>query len=390
MLERSIEATAEGLGRDKRAYRRLMEPLVDDYDKLMQEFLGPLRLPPGHPLAIARFGLSAIRSARGVAESRFAGERARALFAGMAAHAIMPLEKRPSAAFGLMLGILGHAVGWPVARGGSQVVANALAAYLKTLDGEIVTGAPVTALDELPAARAILLDLAPRQVLKLAGDRFPAGYRRQLEKYRYGPGVFKVDWALSEPVPWQAAACRRAGTVHLGATLPEIAASERAMWQGRHAERPYVLLAQQSLFDCSRAPQGQQALWAYCHVPSGSTFDMTGRIEAQIERFAPGFRECILARHVRTALQYESYSPNYVGGDINGGVQDFRQLFTRPAIRLNPYTTPDKQLFICSSSTPPGGGVHGMCGYYAAQAALRVLGQAAHSRRPRPMLLPGS
>lgn len=281
----------------------------------------------------------------------------------------MPLEKPPTASFGLVLGILGHALGWPLPQGGSQRIADALAAYLHSLGGEIVTHTPVNSLEALPPARVVMADITPRQFLALAADRLPRGYRRQLEGYRYGPGAFKVDWALDGPIPWQAAECSRAGTVHVGGTLEEIAASERAMWHGPPAESPFVLVAQQSLFDPARAPSGKHTAWAYCHVPHGSTLDMTSRIEAQIERFAPGFRERILARHVFSPAEFEQYNPNYIGGDINGGVQDLRQLFTRPTLRLNPYSTPLKGVYLCSSSTPPGGGVHGMCGYQAAKRA---------------------
>ena len=372
VLERSVKATGEWLGRDAAAYRALMEPLVRDADALLGDALGPLRLPR-HPLALARFGLSAFRSAVGLATGRFEGQRARALFAGLAAHSIQPLERPPTAAFGLALGMLGHAVGWPVVRGGSRKIADALAAYLRSLGGEFATGTRVQSLDSLPPARAILFDVTPRQLLGIAGHRLPAGYRRKLGGYRYGPGVFKVDWALDGPIPWKAKECARAGTVHLGGTLAEIAASERAAWRGEHAERPFVLVGQQSLFDPSRAPPGKHTVWAYCHVPHGSAVDMTARIEAQLERFAPGFRDRVLARHVMSPAELERRNANCVGGDINGGVQDLRQLFTRPTARLVPYETPTRGLYLCSSSTPPGGGVHGMCGYFAAQAALRHL-----------------
>jgi phytoene dehydrogenase-like protein len=370
VLEQSIEATGETLGQDAAAYRKLIKPLVADWDKLAYEFLGPLRLPR-HPLAMARFGLLALRSARGLATHKFRGEQARALFAGLAAHAVMPLENMPTAAFGLVLGILGHVVGWPLPRGGSQKIADALAAYLHSLGGEIVTGRPINSIEELPSARAFLFDVTPRQLLRIAGNQLPAGYRRQLEKYRYGPGIFKIDWALDGPVPWRAEACSRAGTVHLGGTLAEIAAAERATWEGKHPEKPYVLVTQQSLFDSTRAPAGKHTLWAYCHVPNGSTVDMTKVVENQIERFAPGFRDRILARAVIPPARLEDYNANYIGGDINGGVQDLWQLFTRPTFRLVPYSTPNKKIYLCSSSTPPGGGVHGMCGYHAAQAVLR-------------------
>jgi phytoene dehydrogenase-like protein len=295
------------------------------------------------------------------------------LFAGLAAHAIMPLEWVTTAAFGLMLGTLAHVVGWPLPRGGSQSIADALASYFTDLGGEIVTGHTVQSLAELPPAKAVLLDVTPRQILQMGGDALPAGYRRQLQKYRYGAGVFKMDWALSEPIPWTAEACRRAGTVHLGWSLAEIAYSERMVWQGEHVERPYVLVTQPSLFDDSRAPSGKHTGWAYCHVPHGSMVDMTEAIENQIERFAPGFRDCILARHAMSTHDLQRYNANYIGGDINGGVQNIWQLFTRPVPRLNPYTTPLSNLFICSSSTPPGGGVHGMCGYHAAQTTLQRL-----------------
>ena len=370
VLERSIEATGDGLGRDAEAYRKLMGPLADNWDKLSRQLLGPLR-PPRHPLVMARFGMRAVRSAQGLAEAVFKGEKARALFGGMAAHSFLRLDKAPSAAFGLVLGASGHAVGWPLPRGGSQRISDALASYLRSIGGEIVTSTYVESVDELPPARAILLDVTPRQVIRIAGARLPRGYRRKLEGYRYGPGVFKMDWALDGPVPWKASECARAGTVHLGGTIDEIERSEQLVWEGEHPEKPLVLLAQQSLFDPSRAPEGMHTAWAYCHVPNGSTFDMTDRIESQIERFAPGFRDRILARSVMSTERLEEYNPNYVGGDINGGIQDFRQLFTRPTLSLVPYSTPARGLYICSSSTPPGGGVHGMCGYHAARAALR-------------------
>ena len=368
LLERSVAATGETLGVDGMAYRRLMKPLVADWALLAPALLGPPRLPR-HPLALARFGLKALRSARGLAASRFAGERARGFFAGLAAHSFLPLERLATAAFGLVLGITGHAVGWPVARGGSQSIANALAAYLRSLGGEIVTGRRVASVDDLPSARAILCDVTPRQLLRLAGHRLPPNYRRRLERYRYGPAAYKVDWALNEPVPWKAEGCSRAGIVHLGGTLAEISAAESAPWKGEQADKPFVLVAQSSLFDPTRAPAGKHTLWAYCHVPNGSTFDMTERIEKQIERFAPGFRDCVLARGVMPPAALERHNANLVGGDINGGAQDLRQLFARPTRRL--YSTPARGLYLCSSSTPPGGGVHGMCGYFAARAVLQ-------------------
>jgi phytoene dehydrogenase-like protein len=369
VLDRSVEATAASIGDD--AYRRLMEPLVRDAEVLLPAILGPLR-PTRHPIALARFGLLGMRSARGLAR-RLDGPRGRALIAGNAAHSMLRIDRPPTAAVALLLMLTGHHVGWPVARGGSQAVADALASLARAHGAEIVTGRRVERIDELDGAGVVLLDVTPRQLLALAGHRLPERYRRALRRFRYGPGVFKLDWALDGPIPWQAEACRRAGTVHVGGTLEEIAASEAAATGGRVAERPYVLLAQPTICDPSRAPAGKHTAWAYCHVPSGSPVDMTARIEAQIERFAPGFRDLVLARATLSAPEMEAYNPNYVGGDISGGRMDLGQLFTRPVPRLVPYSTPDPRLFLCSSSTPPGGGVHGMCGYYAARAALRRL-----------------
>lgn len=369
-LHRSFDDTAASIGVDGRAWRRLFEPVAATWETLAPLLLGPFPVPRA-PIALAQLGVRAIWPAVGLANWLFQEERAKALFAGLAAHAILPLEQPLTAAFGLMLGALGHVVGWPLPRGGSQQITDALAGYLRSLGGEIVVNHPVQTLAELPTAQAILLDVTPRQLIQIAGERLPTGYRRQLEKYRYGAGVFKIDYALSGPVPWRAPECHQAGTVHLGGMMAEVAASERAIGHGQHPERPYVLVAQQSLFDETRAPTGQQTLWAYCHVPNGSTVDMTARIENQLERFAPGFRDLILARHVHNTADFQRYNANYIGGDINGGVQDLTQFWTRPTLRLNPYTTPVKGLYLCSASTPPGGGVHGMCGYHAAQAALR-------------------
>ena len=369
LLEGSVEETAEALGRDAAPYRRLFAPLVAGWPALSDQLLGPLR-PPRRPIGFARFALRAIRSARGLAESLFAEESARALFAGLAAHSFLPLERPASAAFGLVLGAAGHAVGWPMPRGGAQSIADSLASYLKSLGGEIVLGSMVESMDDLPPSRAVLFDVTPRQLLRIAGRRLPPRYRRKLRGYRYGPGAFKLDWALDAPIPWAAPATARAGTVHLGGNMAEIAESEAAVWRGHISERPFTLLAQPSLFDPSRAPAGKHTAWAYCHVPSGSTDDMTDRIEDQVERFAPGFRDLILARSVRTPRNLEAYNPNLVGGDISGGANDLMQLFARPTFRLSPYATPAKGIYICSSSTPPGGGVHGMCGYHAARAVL--------------------
>jgi phytoene dehydrogenase-like protein len=371
IVERSVEATAERLGADGAAYRRLMSPLVEKWDKLSDDLLGPLPLPPHHFLPLIGFGLRAVWPARALAKTLFRGEATRALFAGVSAHSILPLDSWITSAFGLVLGASAHAVGWPMARGGSQKIADAMAAYLRSLGGEIITGWRVESLRELPAARATLFDVTPRQLLRIAGDRLPPGYRRQLDAYRYGPGVFKLDFALDGPIPWKTSDCARAATVHLGGSLDEVAESERLVWRGKHPEKPFVLLVQHSLFDDSRAPAGKHTCWAYCHVPNGSTVDMTARIEAQIERFAPGFRDLILARSVKSPAALESYNANYIGGDINGGVQDLCQLYTRPTFRQPPYATPVGGLYICSSSTPPGGGVHGMCGYHAAMLALK-------------------
>ena len=372
VLERSVEATAAALGPDARAYESLMQGIAKDAERIARFFVGSPRLIR-HPFALAASGLRALRPARSLAEDLFEGERARGLFAGNAAHSFLPLEKRPSAMFGLLMGTLGHAFGWPFPKGGAQRIADALASYLRSLGGEIFTGVRIGSVDEVPRTRAVLFDLTPRQLLDVAGEHFTERYRNALKDYRYGPGVFKVDFALDGPVPWRAEGCLRAGTVHLGGTLDEVSAGEAAVWRGEHPERPFVLLAQQSLFDATRAPDGKHTVWAYCHVPNGSTFDMTGRIEGQIERFAPGFKERILAKSAMGPADLERINANLVGGDINGGVMDLRQLFTRPIPRPNPYSTPAKGLFICSSSTPPGGGVHGMCGYLAARAALRYL-----------------
>ena len=371
-VRRSLQETSANMGVDERAYQKLLKPLVADWKNTLDDFLGPFPLPPRNLLSMARFGMPSLQSGRGLAERTYKGERARALFAGMSAHSILPLETLGTAGFGLMMNFLAHAVGWVIPQGGSQSIADAMAAYLKSLGGEIITDNPVASLEELPQAQTILVDITPRQLLQIAGERLPDGYRRQLEKYRYGPGVFKIDYALDGPIPWKAAECAQAGTVHVGGTLEEISASEAAVGRGEHPEKPFVLVAQQSLFDPSRAPAGKQTAWAYCHVPNGSTVDMTENIEAQIERFAPGFREVILARCTHNTHEMEQYNPNYVGGDIIGGTQDLLQFYNRPVISLKPYKTPVKGLYICSSSTPPGGGVHGMCGYHAALTSLHA------------------
>jgi phytoene dehydrogenase-like protein len=384
LLERSTVETGATLARaDGRAYRRLLDPLVEHWDALVHDALAPPHLPR-HPLLMARFARRGLRSALGLANSWFAGERARALFAGIAAHTLEPLTRVPTAAFGLILAAAAHAVGWPLARGGSQRIADALADVLRAHGGQIVTRAPVRRLGELPPAALTLLDLTPRQVLAVAGQRLPAGYRRTLARYRYGPGVCKVDWALAEPIPWRARECARAGTIHLGGAAEDIAFSAEAPWRGRLDSRPFVILVQPTLFDASRAPAGRHVAWAYCHVPHGSAADMADAIERQVERFAPGFREVVLARSVRTAVAMERYNANLVGGDINGGAQDWRQILARPTLGPAPYATPLPGLYLCSASTPPGGAVHGLCGYYAARVALRgTAGLQAELSLPR-------
>ena len=367
---KSLDETAATLGPDGDAWRKLYGPLVRDWEKLLPALLGPVSPFTKHPLAMANFGLKALRSARSIAEAWFKGEHAKGLFAGVAGHSILPLEWMATSSFGLVLGASAHAGGWPVARGGSQKLADALASILRARGGKIETDARVDNVDDLPPAKALLFDVTARQLLKIAGHRLPDGYKKSLEKFRYGPGVHKIDWALSGPIPWKAAACRDAGTVHLGGTFDEVADAERAPWEGRSADKPYVLVVQYP-FDDTRAPAGKQTAWAYCHVPHGSTLDVTDRIEAQVERFAPGFKDTILARSVMNPAAMERHNANLVGGDITGGANMFKQVIARPALRANPYKTPAKGLYICSSSTPPGGGVHGMCGYNAANTALR-------------------
>jgi phytoene dehydrogenase-like protein len=371
MLERTVEETAYFLEKDRRAYYKLMAPLAKNFKAILDDILGPLPLPPRHFLSTARFGVNAMRSARSLAEGKFSGDKAKALFAGISAHSFLPLEKLTSAAFGLVLGMLGHSVGWPLIRGGSQKLSDSLVKILIGYGGKVFTDWMVQSIEELPKARVYLFNITPKQLLDLAGHRLPSAYRKKLARYRYGPGVFKIDWALSEPPPWKAADCKRAATLHLGGMLNEISLAEKSISDGKIPEKPFVLFAQQSLFDSSRAPENMHTAWAYCHVPNGSSIDMIEKIEAQVERFAPGFKDVILQRSSKGAVEMEVYNPNYVGGDINGGVQDIRQLFTRPTARLIPYSTPAKDIYICSSSTPPGGGVHGMCGYLAAKAAIK-------------------
>lgn len=369
VLVKSVEETARSLGADEKAYRNFFQPLVDLWPRIDADVLGPLTFPK-HPIDFARFGLKALPPSTW-AKHLFKTKQAKGLWAGMAAHSIQPLSNVATSAMGIVLMTAAHVRGWPLAKGGSQQMANALASYFVALGGKIETDVYVTSLAQLPSARAVLFDVTPRQLLQIAGHRFSALYKWQLNRYRYGMGVFKVDWALDGPVPFTNENCRRAGTVHLGNTLEEIADSEGRAAKGHHPEKPYVLLAQQSLFDQTRAPASKHTVWAYCHIPHGSEVNMTEAIEKQIERFAPGFRDRILARHTMNPAQMEAHNPNYVGGDINGGIIDIGQLFTRPALRWSPYRTSAKGLYICSSSTPPGGGVHGMCGYHAAQRALK-------------------
>jgi len=372
VVERSVEKTAAALGKDGKAYRELMTPFVESSDRLMETLLGPFSLR--HPIRMAKFGWFAGRSASSLARHKFESERTRAMFAGVAGHSMVPLEKLATSGYALGLVIAAHAVGWPVARGGAQQTSDALAGYLRSLGGEIATGTPIDSLDALPKSRVVMCDVTPRQFMRLAGRRLRGLYKWRLSRFRYGPGVFKMDWALNAPVPWRAADCARAGTLHLGGSFAEIAESERDTWEGRISERPYVLVVQPSRFDPTRAPEGMHTLWAYCHVPNGSTIDMRNRIEAQIERFAPGFRDCIIERSVMTPADLERSNANLVGGDIAGGAADAGQLYTRPMLALHPYRTPIDGVFLCSSSTPPGVGVHGMCGFHAAQDALRYLG----------------
>jgi len=372
LLRRSPRETAHDLGDDARRYERLVAPFLRAPHELLADLLGPLRIPK-HPIRLARFGLPGLLPAAAAFRSRFRGERARALLAGLAAHSILPLERPLTAAVAMIFALTAHVEDWPVAAGGSQEIARALASYLRALGGRIETGRHVRCLTDLPPARVVLFDTSPAQLADIGESILPASYVRRLRRYRYGPGAFKLDWALDGPIPWRDPRCLEASTVHLGGTLDEIAAAEAAVWRGEHPERPFVLLVQQSQFDATRAPEGKHTGYAYCHVPSGSTVDRTEVIERQIERFAPGFRDRILARRAMGTADLQNENPNCVGGAITGGVADLGQFFARPVARLDPYSTPHSRLFICSASTPPGGGVHGMCGYFAARSALRRL-----------------
>jgi phytoene dehydrogenase-like protein len=372
MLHQSLDKTGETIGEDGARWSHLMRPFVERADAVLADVLKPIRVP-SHPLLMARFGLYGVQSCARLVRNVFSTPKGRALFAGCAAHSFLSLDEPGSASFGLVLALAGHASAWPVVKGGSQRLVDALAAHLRTLGGEIVTGTRVGGMNELPPHRVALFDLAPTQMEKIAGDALPAAYRRQLRRFRHGPGVFKIDWALSGPIPWTAPECATAVTVHLGASFADIAASEHASSSGRVSDRPFVLMAQQSLFDDTRAPRGRHTGWAYCHVPHASSVDMTDRIERQVERFAPGFRDLILARRTMAPADIEAHNANMIGGDIGGGSNDLGQFLFRPVVRWNPYRTPNPRVFLCSSSTPPGGGVHGMCGYWAAQSAMRQL-----------------
>jgi phytoene dehydrogenase-like protein len=370
LLHRSVEATAAGLGRDGAAWRRLFGPLARGAERLMPWILGPVPRPTRHVVPAARFGPVALLPAAGLARLAFREEPARALLGALAAHAMVPLESAGSAAFGLVLATAAHAVGWPVVVGGSQRLADALVGEIRRLGGEVITDAPVRSLADLPPSRAVLLDVTPRQLVELAGERAPAAYIRRLRRFRYGPGVSKVDWALDGPIPWQNPDLARAGTIHLGGTFGQLAAAERAVAAGRIPRRPFVILVQATVMDPTRAPAGRQTAWAYAHVPHGSDDDVVHLIEAEVERAAPGFRDLLLGRHTRTAAGHEAYNPNYVGGDIGGGLATLRQVVARPTLARDPYRTPLAGVYLCSSSTPPGGGVHGMSGHRAATSAL--------------------
>lgn len=369
LLKKSVEETAKNFGVDAESYKRLVEVLAKNFDVIAPDILAPLRFP-GNPFFMGAFGIKAFHSAKGLADYYFKGERARAMFAGNAAHSMLPLEDIPSAAFGLVLMLTAHAVGWGFPRGGAINLTKALVDYFLSLGGKIETNQRVGNIDELPKSKAVLFDITPRQILKIAGHHLPESYKKRLETYKYGSGVFKMDFALAAAIPWKSKECFEAATVHLGGTFEEIAQSERDHTNGKISDKPFVLLAQHTLFDATRAPDGKHTAWAYCHVPNGSTVDMTEAVENQIERFAPGFRDCILAKSTMSPFDLENYNANYIGGDINGGAGSLSQLFTRPVAKINPYIIPAKGLYICSSSTPPGGGVHGMCGYHAAKTVL--------------------
>jgi phytoene dehydrogenase-like protein len=372
VLHRSLSETCAQLGSDADSYRLSIRRFAEHWSDLAIDLLQPMLHFPRRPVLLARFGSLAVRSAVSVGSSLFRREKTRALWAGLCAHSVLPLEAAGSASFGFVLAASAHAVGWPIPRGGSQSIANAMAAYFQALGGSIVTDTCVAALSEIADAPLALLNLTPRQLLAISDSRFPARFEDQLRSYRYGPGAFKMDWALSAPIPWRAPACCQAATIHLGGSMDEIAASERASWQGETPDHPFVILVQPSLFDPTRAPAGRHTAWAYCHVPTGSETDMREKIERQVERFAPGFRDCILARSALAPADLEHHNANLVGGDVVGGAHTLRQLFFRPTPML--YRTPLDRIYLCSASTPPGGGVHGMCGFNCARTALRDAG----------------
>ncbi|MEZ4885141.1 MAG: NAD(P)/FAD-dependent oxidoreductase [Chitinophagales bacterium] len=372
LMSRSVEETAANLGIDGDAWQNMLRPFLKNPHGLLEDALGPLSIPD-HPLMLARFGLKAMWSATRLANWQFKSHRAKALLAGCAAHSVLPLDMAFSAAIGVMFAVMAHTENWPVAAGGSTNITQALAAYLKELGGEIQTDTQITDFKQLPPAKAYLFDTDPLQLTRIAVNELPQSYIKRLQKFNYGPGIFKVDWALDGSIPWSDKRCLLASTVHIGGTMQEINVSEKAAWQGKHCDKPYMILCQQSEFDSSRAPEGKQTGYAYCHVPQGSTVDMTEIMETQIERFAPNFKDLILARHTTNTAQFQTYNPNHIGGSITGGTNNISQLFTRPVARFDPYSTPNPKIFICSSSTPPGGGVHGMCGFHAAKSVLKRL-----------------
>ena len=374
LLRKSVSETVEGLGLDATSYRRLFEPLVSKWESLLSEFLQPIIHLPRHPYLVAEFGRLALASVESLVQTRFSRDGpVKALLGGLAAHSSLPLAASGSAAFALILGMLGHAVGWPLPRGGAKSIVGALSEHLRRIGGTVQTGISVTSLSQLPPSRVVLFDVTPRQLVQIAGQDLPIRYRKALERFKYGPGIFKIDYALDGPIPWIQEDCAKCGTIHLGGTFEEIAKAEFEVSQGRHPRRPFVLLSQPTLFDSTRAPQGCHVIWLYCHVPSRSTFNMMNLIEAQIARFAPGFPRRVIARHVTSTADLEKSNPNLVDGTINGGANNLWQVVARPVLSAVPYRTPLKNIYLCSSSTPPGGGVHGMCGFHAANLALKQL-----------------
>jgi phytoene dehydrogenase-like protein len=372
LLNNSVDETAKHLGEDGDNYKKLMNPLVKNWDKIDRDLLGPVGFPE-HPIHYLKFGMKAILPANLLSKIYFKTGKAKGFFSGMAAHSVVPLNSPFTAAMGLVLAITGHKPGWPLPRGGAKSISNAMSACFISLGGEIETGREISSMKDLPESKIFLFDVTPKQLIKICGEELSGFYKWRLKRYRYGPGVFKIDWALSERIPWKSKECYKSATVHLCGKYEEVAESEKTIWSGIHPTRPFVLLAQQSVFDDSRAPEGKHTAWGYCHVPNGSTQDMTPIIEAQVERFAPGFKDIILKRHVMNTSDMEDHNPNFIGGDVLGGAQDWKQLFARPLLKLNPYLTSNKKIYICSASTPPGGGVHGMCGYHAAVRVLKNL-----------------